>query len=168
MNFRPYQTTDKASTLNLILSIQQDEFRVAITAEDQPDLHNISDFYQSGTGNFWVATHDEKVIGTIALLDIGHQQVALRKMFVAKAFRGSGHNQKSVGQNKGVAQSLLDQCHQWAADQGVTDIYLGTIDIYRAAMRFYEKNGYRQINKSALPIKFPLIAVDNVFYHRPM
>ena len=103
---------------------------MAITAEDQPDLQNIPDFYQSGNGNFWVAINEGKIIGTIALLDIGNQQVALRKMFVSNAFRGS---------DKGVAQALLEQCHQWVNVQGFTDIFLGTIYVYKAAMRFYEK-----------------------------
>lgn len=142
----------------LILRIQQDEFGVAITAEDQPDLQHISTFYQTGNGNFWVALHEGQVFGTIALLDIGNQQVALRKMFVAEAYRGS---------EKGVAQALLFQCHEWAIEQGVTDIYLGTIDVYQAAMRFYEKNAYHKIAQSSLPASFPLIAVDNVFYHHP-
>jgi N-acetylglutamate synthase-like GNAT family acetyltransferase len=91
INYRTYQTGDHDQVLSLILGIQQQEFGVAITAEDQPDLNNIADFYQSGLGNFWLAVHQGQVIGTIALLDIGRQQVALRKMFVAAAYRGSEH-----------------------------------------------------------------------------
>ena len=157
MNIRIYRSSDKSQALDLILSIQQLEFGVSITAEDQPDLQNISDFYQTGNGNFWVAIEGEQVVGTIALLDIANHQVALRKMFVAEAFRGA---------EKGVANALLQHAHRWARQQGVNDIYLGTIDVYKAAMRFYEKNGYEQINKSSLPETFPLIAVDNSFYHQ--
>lgn len=159
VNYRKYNSADNQQVLSLILGIQQQEFGVAITAEDQPDLNNIADFYQTGHGNFWVAETAEQVVGTIALLDIGHQQVALRKMFVAEAFRGSEH---------GVAKMLLMQSHQWAVKQGVTDIYLGTIDVYQAAMRFYEKNAYIQIEKTMLPQGFPLIAVDNVFYRHQL
>jgi GNAT superfamily N-acetyltransferase len=157
VDFRVYRSADKKQTLELILSIQQREFGVPISANDQPDLQNIPGFYQSGNGNFWVAIHDKQVVGTIALLDIANDQVALRKMFVAEAFRGA---------EKGVANALLQHAHSWAKLQGVSDIYLGTIDVYRAAMRFYEKNGYEQINKPSLPESFPLIAVDNVFYHK--
>jgi hypothetical protein len=39
-------------------------------------------------GNFWVALYEGKVVGNISLLDIGNQQVALRKMFVEKEFQG--------------------------------------------------------------------------------
>jgi GNAT superfamily N-acetyltransferase len=157
MDIRTYRITDKSAVLDLILHIQGVEFGVAITGADQPDLNNIPKVYQTGNGNFWVATAQKQVVGSIALLDIGHQQVALRKMFVAEAYRGS---------DKGVAKKLLNESHQWARQQGVTDIYLGTIDVYRAAMRFYEKNGYSKVDKMDLPPAFPLIAVDNVFYHK--
>ena len=53
--------------LNLIVNIQQKEFGITITAEDQPDLCNIKEFYQNGKGNFWVALFKNKVIGTISL-----------------------------------------------------------------------------------------------------
>ena len=159
MKIKPFQIALKQQVTALILAIQQGEFAVAITAKDQPDLNNITDIYQTGKGNFWVAFDDGQVIGTIALLDIGHQQVALRKMFVAEAFRGSAH---------GVAQALLNNAHNWANKQGVTDVYLGTIDIYQAAMRFYQKNNYRKIDIIDLPPAFPLIAVDNVFYHKQL
>ena len=159
ISYRIYNENDNHGVLNLIVGIQQLEFGVAITAEDQPDLSRIPDFYQTGNGNFWLAIADEQVVGTIALLDIGHQQVALRKMFVAEAFRGS---------DQGVAKVLLDQCHEWARKQGVTDIFLGTINVYQAAMRFYAKHGYEQLAKENLPQSFPLIAVDNVFYHKKL
>jgi hypothetical protein len=64
----------------VILPIQQLEFGIPITLEDQPDLGNISSFYQHGRGNFWVAEVDERIVGTIALLDIGNSEAALRKM----------------------------------------------------------------------------------------
>ncbi len=155
MNIRTYLDSDQSAVIDLILSIQQQEFGVSITAEDQPDLHDIEHFYQQGTGNFWVAVDAGAVIGTIALIDIGMQAVALRKMFVSPDYRGA---------KKGVAKALLNACHDWARVQGVRNIYLGTIDVYHAAMRFYEKNGYQAISQSQLPGSFPLIAVDNVFY----
>ncbi|KPB55416.1 Acetyltransferase [Pseudomonas coronafaciens pv. oryzae] len=48
--------------------------------------------------------------------------------------------------------------------RGVTDIFLGTTDKFLAAHRFYEKHGFREIAKEALPASFPLIAVDSKFY----
>ena len=52
---RPYEPGDEAGIIAVILPIQQAEFGIPITAEQQPDLASIADFYLSGAGNFWVA-----------------------------------------------------------------------------------------------------------------
>lgn len=49
----------------------------------------IEDFYQTGIGSFWVVVYNDKIVGTVSLLDLGDHQVALRKMFVDKEFRGA-------------------------------------------------------------------------------
>ena len=84
----PFVQSDPAGVLEVILPIQQEEFAISITAEDQPDLLAITDFYQTGTGGFWVAKADGRVVGTIGLKDIGNREAALRKMFVATGYRG--------------------------------------------------------------------------------
>src|SRR6478609_1078636 len=83
-----FADADREGVLNVILPIQQQEFGIPITEADQPDLTSIPEFYQSGTGGFWVARSDGEVVGTVGLKDIGSGQTALRKMFVAAAFRG--------------------------------------------------------------------------------
>ena len=84
----PYESTFQEEVVDLIVHIQQKEYNVSITKEEQPDLLEIETFYQKDHGNFWVAIYDGKVVGTVALLDIENHQVALRKMFVQKEFRG--------------------------------------------------------------------------------
>jgi N-acetylglutamate synthase-like GNAT family acetyltransferase len=142
---------------NLILPIQREEFAINVTREGQPDLAQIPDFYQRGVGNFWVALHQNLVVGTIALKDIGNSQVALRKMFVRADFRG-----KNKG---GIAQKLMDEIFSWAKATKIVDIYLGTTSAFLAAHRFYEKNGFVEIAKSVLPEKFPVMSVDTKFYY---
>jgi N-acetylglutamate synthase-like GNAT family acetyltransferase len=151
----PYGNEDSESVITLILSIQQKEFGVAITADDQPDLKDIPNFYQRGTGNFWVAKDNGKVVGTISLLDIGAHQVALRKMFVHPDYRGAA---------KGVAQMLLQEAITWARAKKVKTIFLGTTDKFLAAHRFYEKNGFSVLPKEQLPAAFPVMKVDSRFY----
>ena len=85
---RPFAPADQPGILDLILGIQRDEYGIAITAADQPDLTDIAGFYLPGAGGFWVAEEDGRIIGTIALKDIGQSQAALRKMFVASSHRG--------------------------------------------------------------------------------
>jgi len=139
----------------LVLPIQQIEFAVKITREEQPDLVSIARVFQTGNGNFWVARQDSAVIGTIGVVDIGNQMVALKKMFVRSDMRG-----KQVG----VSQALMDQAKAWCKQVGVTAIYLGTTAQMRAAHRFYEKNGFVELSESELPAQFPIVHVDSRFY----
>jgi N-acetylglutamate synthase-like GNAT family acetyltransferase len=155
MKIIEYNTEYTEQVIDFILGIQRGEFGVSITAEDQPDLKNVKEFYQKGNGNFWIAIDDGKVIGTLALIDISNNETALRKMFVAADYRGK---------EKGVAQQLMNSVIERCNEKRVTAAYLGTLDKMKAAHRFYEKNGFVLIDKKFLPAAFPLMAVDTVFY----
>lgn len=136
----------------LILPIQQQEFRVPISAEDQPDLRRIPEVYQVRGGGFWVGLVDGEVVGTIALIDFGNGG-ALRKMFLRADQRGSG-----------LAQALLDTLVAHARAHGLPRLALGTLAQMHAAQRFYEKNGFVPVAPEGLPEGFPRMAVDNRFY----
>ncbi len=151
-SFKPEQ---RDAVANLILHIQREEFALPVTLDDQPDLIDIPSFYQKNLGNFWVAKLDDRVVGTIALLDIGHAMGALRKMFVAADCRGKEH---------GVATLLLKTVLAWSAAHAFKEIYLGTTDRFLAAHRFYEKNGFVEIPRLSLPTTFPIMTVDSKFY----
>ena len=138
----------------LILGIQRSEFGFSITYDDQPDLKEIEAFYQTGAGEFWLALDGGRVVGTIGLRDIGGAG-ALRKMFVASDHRGPAH---------GVAQRLLDTLLTHARAQRLAAVWLGTTEKFRAAHRFYEKNGFEMVGGDALPETFPRMNVDTRFY----
>lgn len=141
--------------IDLIVGIQNNEFGISISAEQQPDLSNIRGYYQTGYGNFWVAIHSDSVIGTISLLDIGNNQAALRKMFVHRDYRGGTH---------GTAALLLSRLIDWSVSKAIRQIYLGTTSKFHAAHRFYEKKKFIEIEKSMLPENFPVMEVDTKFY----
>lgn len=155
VDIAPFDGSSKSEIQDLILSIQVGEFGVAITLQDQPDLQNITESYQRGSGNFWVARLGQKVVGTVGLLDIGYHKVALRKMFVHPDFRGK---------DKGVAQRLMQVVVHWCKQKEVIEILLGTTEKYLAAHRFYEKNSFVQVRLRDLPPYFPRMAVDSRFY----
>ncbi len=155
IEIQPFREEWAEEVIALILSIQRDEFGFPITADDQPDLKEIASFYQSGSGNFWVALAAGRVVGTISLKDIGNSQAALRKMFVAREFRG---------RELSVAARLLATLFDWSRARGIKEIYLGTTEKFLAAHRFYEKSGFQLVAESALPAAFPLMGVDTRFY----
>jgi N-acetylglutamate synthase-like GNAT family acetyltransferase len=153
----PFAVQHADGVAALIVGIQRDEFQIAITLADQPDLRDIPAFYQQGAGNFWVAISEDQVVGTVALLDIGNHHGALRKMFVHASYRGPGN---------GVSARLLDTLLDWSRTHGVKDVYLGTTENFLAAHRFYKRNGFQQMPANKLPPSFPKMKVDSRFYHR--
>lgn len=152
---RPFVPADEQGVVDVILPIQREEFGFAITAEDQPDLREIPAFYQVGSGEFLVAEHEGRIVGTIAMKDIGGRTGALRKMFVAAEFRG---------REFGVAQGLLARLLECSRAAGMRKVYLGTTDRFLAAHRFYEKHGFHRADAAELPADFPRMAVDTRFY----
>jgi len=161
-----YRAAHQQGVVELISGIQRGEYQLPITPADQPDLMDISGFYlngKHGPGGFWVALNaQDAVVGTIAVLNIGADAAgqgmgALRKMFVARDQRGSG-----------LAAALLDTLTVWCVGAGMGALYLGTTNRFLAAHRFYEKHGFLRVSKDSLPASFPVMAVDTVFYARPL
>jgi len=150
-----YQDRFRAGVADLIVPIQRQEFGVEITYEDQPDLTDVAGFYQWGCGDFWLAVANGKVVGSIALRDIGDGEAALRKMFVAADWRGAEH---------GVARALLNRLIDHARSAGTRAIWLGTTAKFLAAHRFYEKNGFAEVAEKTLPESFPRMKIDTRFY----
>lgn len=161
LTIAPFDGTFAADIGLFINAIQRNEFGVPITLEQQPDLANIAAVYQQKNGNFWVASNGDTLAGTIALVDAGDGLGIIRKMFVAKNYRGAPHR---------VGQHLLNELEHWAEEKGFTQLYLGTVDMLKAAHRFYEKNGFTRIDEATLPpaidaIKMP---IDTVYYTRKL
>jgi N-acetylglutamate synthase-like GNAT family acetyltransferase len=155
IRIEPYIDEYKQQVLDVIVPIQREEFNIPITPEEQPDLQQIPAFYQKDNGNFWLAFAGSTVVGTIALLDIGNRQGALRKMFVHRNYRGKEH---------GTGQLLLNTLLAWAQQKDYAEIYLGTTEKFLAAHRFYEKNHFTAVAVTELPAQFPRMGVDVKFY----
>jgi GNAT superfamily N-acetyltransferase len=137
----PFSLEHQADVIDLILAIQQSEFGISITLEDQPDLRDIPGYYRRGSGNFWVALSGTRVIGTISLLDIGNSQGALRKMFVRAEYRGREHP---------VARRLLDTLIGWCRQETIHEVFLGTTAQFVAAHRFLREVGVRCYSEKQL------------------
>jgi GNAT superfamily N-acetyltransferase len=151
----PLNNSHCQQIIDIILPIQQIEFNVPVTLEGQPDLLDIETNYHQTGGSFLGAFHNGELVGTIAIIAIGDNAGALRKMFVRKEYRGK---------ELGIAQLLLDTLLAYCEQHQINAIYLGTVDMLKAAHRFYEKNGFTQLLKTDLPKSFPLMGADNIFY----
>ncbi|MBO0451906.1 GNAT family N-acetyltransferase [Candidatus Enterococcus murrayae] len=154
----PFEEKYTQEVVDLILPIQREEFNIDISIEDQPDLLRIKEEYIDTGGNFWVALSNGHVVGSIALVKLENHCGAIKKMFAAKEFRG----EKQVG--KKLLNTLISYCE----DQGYERIYLGTVDVLKAAQKFYKKNGFELIAKTEMPKDYHLMDVDTVFFMREL
>lgn len=149
MEIVPYHEGLKEQTRKLVLGILREEFGWG--KAKRPDLENISGVYQKDPkSQFWVALHENNVVGTIALLHYGRNRGYLKRMYVDKLHRSSG-----------LANRLLETLLAHAKASQLKKIFLGTSPEMVASMKFYEKNGFKKIHR--LPKDFPDYG-DSVFY----
>jgi N-acetylglutamate synthase-like GNAT family acetyltransferase len=145
-NFQPNHQIDIDEMMQSIAS----EFEQNILTEH---YKKIIDLIHLKKYNFWVAIVDQKVVGTIGLVELQDQNAEIKKMFVNKFFRG-----------KNIAPLLLQTLTNWAVQNNFKQIYLGTMAQFKAAQKFYKKNGFEKIRKAALPNDFVINPLDSIFY----
>lgn len=145
----------QSEVLNLIERIQVGEFNIPIDEGQRKELQSIPNYFQINKGNYWVALLNGRVIGTIAVMDIGHNAFELRDVFLDKQYRGPVTD---------FAKKLLNVVLAWAKKHNVKTIYLGTTLAFRAAHRFYEKHGFQEIAKKDMPSYCKPMDCDEKFY----
>lgn len=157
MTFRiqPFEMQYQSEVVDLIERIQVDEFNIPIEEGQRKELKSISNSFQKNKSNYWIALVNEKVIGTIAVIDIGHKAFELRDVFLDKEYRGP---------STGFAKQLLDTVLDWSKKHHVNTIYLGTTLAFRAAHRFYEKHGFCEITRKQMPSYCQPMDCDEKFY----
>lgn len=139
--------------ISLILDIQNNEAKIGLSIQEQPDLLNISHSYQENGGEFWIALFDGKVIGTIGIMLKDKHCAILKKFFVKKEFR----SQK-------VGLALYNELLKFAKNSDVQHIILDTPSVAHASHKFYEKAGFRKIDIMELPIKYSYPDRDSFLY----
>ena len=128
----------------------QQEFDIPFRNPDGRTIADVAD----AENRFWLAVDGDHVLGTIGLSRIDDQNGFLRHLFVAKEGRGKS----------GVSQALLDTALAEAKKLQYENTYLGTMDQFKAAQKFYAKNHFVCIPKEALPDLMPVSPLDTLFY----
>jgi GNAT superfamily N-acetyltransferase len=142
---------------NLVLGIQNGEFNLGLTAQDQPDLPNIGEFYKEGC--FWIALNEQnQVMGTIGLEPLNEKQAVLRKMFLDKSMRGN--------KDLNLAQNLFETLVNYTQQKGYQELWLDTPLMAQAAHRFYERNGFELMPRANVPKSYKLPAIKELKIYR--
>lgn len=108
---------------------------------------------------YWVAINNKKIIGSVGVLKTNNTSAVLKNMFVKKEYRGKDY---------GLAQLLLYKVIDWSNSENIANIYLGTMNQFKAAHKFYENNGFEKISASKLPSSFISNPIDDIFYKKEL
>lgn len=93
--------------------------------------------YINSGGNFWIALNNkDEIIGTIAIHKHDEENIELKRLYVRKDYRG-----------KGISKELYNIAVQHCKEHAFKRIFLGTYDKLEAAICFYLKRGFKEIEK---------------------
>ena len=129
-----YKDVYKEKVVDLLVQIILNEFDMN---EDIEDIKNFDyNSYKNGGGNLWLAVDEEdNVIATSAIeVNSEKSEAKLVRVYLNKDYRGTG-----------VATEMLNMAIDFAKNINFNRIILGTYKKLERAVRFYEKNGFKEI-----------------------
>lgn len=151
-----YDEIYKEAVIELILHIQNIEYDVGISVEEQPDILDIQANFIVNGGNFWVALNDVgEVVGSIGLQKQTNEVAVLKKFFVDKNYRGKTF---------GLGTMLYDELLEFTKEQGFTTVILDTPSKATRSHGFYKKVGFQQIDKDSLPVQYDYPDRDSLLF----
>lgn len=100
---------------------------------DKEDLLKPEKIIDKG-GQIFFAVSNGKAVGTVAMISSFKNRFELAKMTVKSQFRG-----------KGIANSLMDQCIQFAKEKKAKEIFLISNDSLSIARNLYDKYGFIEV-----------------------
>ncbi len=148
-----YQPQYRQQIIDLILHIQNDEAKIDLSLEEQPDLLDIPLSYEKKGGRFWVAVENGEAIGTLAFMNYGGGNAVLKKFFVRADRRG---------QRVGLA--LYETALDCLREQGYRQVVLDTPSVATDSHRFYERAGFVRITGEQLPFPYEYPDRDSYLY----
>ena len=150
-----YEDSNKEAVIDLALHCQNDGSRPLVGIEDQPDLSDIEKYYFSPGGCFWVAEDNEKLAGSIGLMNCGNGIGILKKFFVYEKYRGAPVH---------LGQKLYKESLSFARRNNFKTLFLDTPKNTDRAHKFYNTAGWKKISEENLPFQFEHPYQDSDFF----
>ena len=139
--FRPIAPEDDAAVAELIRdNLEAVGLDIPGTAYFDPGLDRLSGYYAHPGRAYFVLLDGGRVIGGAGFAECGGfpDCCELQKLYLCDAAKG-----------KGLGRALLRHVEEAAGAAGYGRIYLETHSVLTAAIRLYEKSGYREIPRPA-------------------
>lgn len=143
MNIVEYCEKYNEEIVELVLDIENNEAKINLSLEEQPDLMDIQGTFINNEGNFWVAIDKEEVIGTIGLVIKENHCGVLKKFFVRADWR-----------SKKLGLALYKTLLEYAKSKELESLILDTPSVAKAAHRFYECAGFHKVSARQLPVSY--------------
>lgn len=144
VRIRDYREADTDEIIDLVLYCQNWGDRAEKTVDDQPELKNIRAAFIESGGGFWVAEEDGRVVGSIGLICRGETGI-MKKFFLYDEYRGRPER---------FGRQLYGRLLERARARGLRTLVLDTPGDTERAHRFYEKAGFRKVEKAELPVQY--------------
>lgn len=132
---REYTPSDKEGVRSVVLNGLK-EFGFEYTPELDFDLEDPYKHYIEKGGMFYVLNINNKIIGTVAVINKG-KVAELKRLYVNKDYQG----------NK-FGSMLLDKAIQFCKDKQFTKLELGTNKKFKKAHLLYQKRGFKIIKEN--------------------
>ena len=156
IHIRNFTDADASSVIELVLGIQNNEFGLNLSIEDQQDLANVGDYYFKRNGTFFVADRFQKeIVGTIGLLRLSREIAVMKKFFVLSCYRG---------RKVGISARLYDAFISFAKSNGIETIVLDTPSVATRSHKFYLSVGFTEISRAELPMPYDFPERDTLFF----
>jgi len=117
----------------LELMRQGDEFTLGLYPPESSHLLGVEELERAGVTVF-AARENGSALGMLALVDRGDDTAELKRMFVLPQARG-----------RGIASDLISSLEKFATSHDIGTVQLETGPLQHAAIRLYERTGYRLI-----------------------
>jgi putative acetyltransferase len=133
MQVRPVTSADVPSAIALVRETLGEfglEFGQGSPTDAQ--MFALPGSYRDAGGEFFVALDGAGIlVGTAGVIPVEPGVYELRKMYLRPSTRGQG-----------VGRALLESCLAFCRQQGARAVVLDTLHQMRAAVSFYERNGF--------------------------
>jgi len=127
MIIRKFKEKDGEQVLKLVSKVLYEIFKI------KPRKIELDKGFFKKEGVLYVAEEGNRIIASVGLKKHKNKVARLKKMYIEKQYR-----------NAGLAQKLYNKVESFAKKVGYNRIILSTTPQMKAAIKFYQKNGFVQ------------------------
>lgn len=134
-----YKDVYKEKVVDLLVQIILNEFDMN---EDIEDIKNFDyNSYKNGGGNLWLAVDEEDNVIATSAIEVNNEknEAKLVRVYLNKEYRGTG-----------IATEMLNMAIDFVKSINFNRIILGTYKKLERAVKFYEKNGFKEIYQDTI------------------